>query len=119
LAGGVLRRETHAFTIIPQQSLPSLSAVAQTTTITETPRPLATVTFARLAPATQAGFERAVAMLHSIWFDQADAAFADVAQTIHLRVGVLGPRMTAMGNPMARVVPRGTPGAGIAWARMT
>src|SRR5262245_55617774 len=58
------------------------------------------------AAGTQPKFERAVAMLHSFWFEQADAAFADVIKSDSTcAMGYWGRAMTAMGNPMARVAP--------------
>jgi tetratricopeptide (TPR) repeat protein len=58
------------------------------------------------APAVQPQFERAVAMLHSFWFDAADAAFAEVARAdSSCALAYWGRAMTLMGNPMTRVSP--------------
>jgi tetratricopeptide (TPR) repeat protein len=68
---------------------------------------LGTVSFAvTCAPATQPRFERAVAMLHSFWFDAADRAFADIARSDSTcALAYWGRAMTLMGNPMARTAP--------------
>jgi hypothetical protein len=56
------------------------------------------------AAATQPKFERAVAMLHSFWFDQADQAFADImASDPTCALAYWGRAMTNMGNPMTRL----------------
>jgi tetratricopeptide (TPR) repeat protein len=58
------------------------------------------------APSVQPRFERAVAMLHSFWFEAADAAFAEIAQADSAcALAYWGRAMTLMGNPMARVSP--------------
>jgi tetratricopeptide (TPR) repeat protein len=58
------------------------------------------------APATQPKFERAVAMLHSFWFDAADKAFADIiASDPTCAMAYWGRAMTLMGNPMTRSAP--------------
>jgi len=51
-------------------------------------------------------FEQAVAMLHSFWFEQAAAAFQEVAtQDPACAMAHWGVAMTLLGNPMARVSP--------------
>jgi tetratricopeptide (TPR) repeat protein len=51
-------------------------------------------------------FERAVAMLHSFWFNEALATFQEVAAADPgCAMAQWGIAMTAMGNPMARVMP--------------
>jgi hypothetical protein len=58
------------------------------------------------AAAVQPRFERAVAMLHSFWFEAADAAFAEVARAdSSCALAYWGRAMTLMGNPMGRVSP--------------
>jgi tetratricopeptide (TPR) repeat protein len=58
------------------------------------------------APAVAARFERAVAMLHSFWFDAAEAAFDEViAADPGCAMAHWGRAMTFMGNPMAQVSP--------------
>lgn len=58
------------------------------------------------SPAAQAQFGRAVAMLHSFWFEAADAAFAGIVQAdSNCALAYWGRAMTLMGNPMARVSP--------------
>jgi tetratricopeptide (TPR) repeat protein len=58
------------------------------------------------APEARADFERAVAMLHSFWFAQAEAAFRDVAAADPgCAMASWGLAMTLWGNPMARVAP--------------
>src|SRR5687768_17790892 len=68
---------------------------------------LGTVSFAvTCAPATQPRFERAVAMLHSFWFDAADRAFAEIARSDSTcALAYWGRAMTLMGNPMTRTAP--------------
>jgi hypothetical protein len=65
---------------------------------------LGTVSFpVTCAPATQPRFERAVAMLHSFWFDAADKAFSDIIGTDSTcALAHWGRAMTLMGNPMTR-----------------
>lgn len=56
--------------------------------------------------ATQPKFERAVAMLHSFWFDAADAAFTDIMSADSACAMVYwGRAVTMMANPMARAAP--------------
>ncbi len=51
-------------------------------------------------------FERAVAMLHSFWFDRAEHAFRDVAAADpSCMMAQWGIAMTAWGNPMTRAAP--------------
>lgn len=51
-------------------------------------------------------FERAVAMLHSFWFDAAEGAFREVAEADPAcAMAHWGVAMTLMGNPMARAAP--------------
>jgi tetratricopeptide (TPR) repeat protein len=58
------------------------------------------------APEVQPRFERAVAMLHSFWFDQAQGAFEEVAVADpSCAMAHWGIAMTLLGNPMARVSP--------------
>jgi len=68
---------------------------------------LGSVSFAvSCAPATRPQFERAVAMLHSFWFDQADKAFDAIARTDSAcALAYWGRAMTLMGNPMTRQSP--------------
>jgi hypothetical protein len=52
------------------------------------------------APAVQPTFDRAVAMLHSFWFEQANAAFEEVAKgDPSCAMAHWGIAMTALGNP--------------------
>ncbi|MFN2384033.1 MAG: hypothetical protein ABR559_07185 [Gemmatimonadota bacterium] len=54
----------------------------------------------------QPEFERAVAMLHSFWFEQAQAAFEQVAASDpQCAMAHWGLAMTLLGNPMARISP--------------
>ena len=54
--------------------------------------------------ATQPRFERAVAMLHSFWFEQADQAFSEIiASDPACALAYWGKAMTLMGNPMTRL----------------
>jgi tetratricopeptide (TPR) repeat protein len=54
----------------------------------------------------QKPFERAVAMLHSFWFEQAEAAFTDVAtRDPGCAMAYWGMAMTFWGNPMTRAAP--------------
>ena len=56
------------------------------------------------APATQPKFERAVAMLHSFWFEAADKAFSDIiASDSSCALAYWGRAITLMGNPMTRL----------------
>jgi tetratricopeptide (TPR) repeat protein len=58
------------------------------------------------APAVTARFERAVAMLHSFWFDAAESAFSEViAADEGCAMAHWGRAMTLMGNPMAQASP--------------
>jgi tetratricopeptide (TPR) repeat protein len=58
------------------------------------------------APAAAAEFERAVAALHSFWFETADAAFRRVAEADpSCAMAHWGRAMTMMGNPMTRAAP--------------
>jgi tetratricopeptide (TPR) repeat protein len=58
------------------------------------------------APGVQEEFNRAAAMLHSFWFEQADAAFQAVAQADPgCAMAWWGRAMTLWGNPMTRVAP--------------
>lgn len=68
---------------------------------------LGSVSFAvSCAPTSQPQFERAVAMLHSFWFEQADKAFADIARADSTcALAYWGRAMTMMGNPMTRQSP--------------
>jgi tetratricopeptide (TPR) repeat protein len=51
-------------------------------------------------------FEQAVAMLHSFWFEQAEAAFGEVAaRDPSCAMAHWGVAMTLLGNPMARQSP--------------
>ncbi len=57
-------------------------------------------------PGVQEEFERGVAMLHSFWFPQAEAAFRDVAEADPAcAMAWWGLAMTLWGNPMARMAP--------------
>jgi hypothetical protein len=59
------------------------------------------------APAAAPRFERAVAMLHSFWFEAAEAAFDEViALDADCAMAHWGRAMTLMGNPMTRSAPR-------------
>jgi tetratricopeptide (TPR) repeat protein len=61
------------------------------------------------APGTQPKFERAVAMLHSFWFDAATTAFGDIIKSDSTcALAYWGSAMTLMGNPMTRVGPNAT-----------
>lgn len=68
---------------------------------------LGSVTFpVSCAPEVQEGFAGAVAMLHSFWFAEADAAFREVlAADPDCAMAHWGRAMTAWGNPMARGAP--------------
>jgi tetratricopeptide (TPR) repeat protein len=58
------------------------------------------------APGTQPKFERAVAMLHSFWFDAATTAFADLTKSDSTcAMAYWGGAMTLLGNPMTRIGP--------------
>ena len=58
------------------------------------------------APAVQADFDRAVAMLHSFWFEEAEQAFRGVAEADPgCAMAHWGVAMTLWGNPMARAAP--------------
>lgn len=60
-------------------------------------------------PAVQGEFNRAAAMLHSFWFDQADAAFQGVIQADPgCAMAWWGRAMTLWGNPMTRAAPSET-----------
>lgn len=71
------------------------------------PEKLGNVSFdVTCAAATRPKFERAVAMLHSFWFDAADKAFSDIiASDSTCALAYWGRAMTTMGNPMTRVGP--------------
>jgi tetratricopeptide (TPR) repeat protein len=71
------------------------------------PETLGSVTFATsCTPAVADRFERAVAMLHSFWFDQAVRTFSEVAaEDPSCAMAHWGTAMTLMGNPMARAMP--------------
>jgi tetratricopeptide (TPR) repeat protein len=58
------------------------------------------------SPDVQPTFERAVAMLHSFWFEQADAAFTEIVR-LDSTCGMAywGRAVTMMANPMARAAP--------------
>jgi tetratricopeptide (TPR) repeat protein len=57
-------------------------------------------------PGTQPRFERAVAMLHSFWFEAADTAFAQIIQSDPgCAMAYWGRAMGMMGNPMTRAAP--------------
>ncbi|MBW3629680.1 MAG: tetratricopeptide repeat protein [Gemmatimonadetes bacterium] len=59
-------------------------------------------------PAVVPGFERAVAMLHSFWFSEAESAFREVAaRDPACAMARWGIAMTLLGNPMTRVAPSG------------
>jgi tetratricopeptide (TPR) repeat protein len=68
---------------------------------------LGTVSFpTSCAPEVQSDFDRAMAMLHSFWFEEADAAFAEVAAADpECGMAHWGRAMTAWGNPMTRAAP--------------
>jgi hypothetical protein len=68
---------------------------------------LGKVTFAvTCAPGIQPKVERAVAMLHSFWFEAATTAFMDIAAADSTcAMAYWGGAMTIMGNPMTRVGP--------------
>jgi tetratricopeptide (TPR) repeat protein len=68
---------------------------------------LGTVTFpSSCAAAVADDVERAVAMLHSFWFDAADRAFKEIAAADPAcAMARWGTAMTLMGNPMARTLP--------------
>jgi tetratricopeptide (TPR) repeat protein len=58
------------------------------------------------APEVQTEFERAVAMLHSFWFEAADAAFKEISATDpKCALAHWGTAVTLLGNPMTRVAP--------------
>lgn len=58
------------------------------------------------SPGVQADFNRATAMLHSFWFEQAEAAFQAVATADPgCAMARWGRAMTLWGNPMTRVAP--------------
>lgn len=57
-------------------------------------------------PAVQPQFERAVAMLHSFWFEAADAAFTEILRAdSSCAMAYWGRAVTMMANPMARAAP--------------
>jgi hypothetical protein len=68
---------------------------------------LGTVSFpTSCAPEVQADFDRAVAMLHSFWFPEAEATFRAVAEADPgCGMAHWGVAMTLWGNPMARIPP--------------
>lgn len=68
---------------------------------------LGTVSFpTSCAPEVQGDFDRAVAMLHSFWFDEAQAAFESVAeQDPDCAMAHWGIAMNSWGNPMTRAEP--------------
>ena len=58
------------------------------------------------APGIQPRFERAVAMLHSFWFDAANAAFGEIIKADSTcALAHWGRAVTLMGNPMTRIGP--------------
>jgi tetratricopeptide (TPR) repeat protein len=65
---------------------------------------LGSVTFpVSCSATTKPKFERAVAMLHSFWFEQADRAFSEIiASDSTCALAYWGRAMTLMGNPMTR-----------------
>jgi tetratricopeptide (TPR) repeat protein len=65
---------------------------------------LGSVTFpVSCSAASKPKFERAVAMLHSFWFDQADRAFSEIiASDSTCALAYWGRAITMMGNPMTR-----------------
>ncbi|HSJ10593.1 MAG TPA: bacterial transcriptional activator domain-containing protein [Longimicrobiales bacterium] len=71
---------------------------------------LGRVTFAvSCATSVQPRFERAVAMLHSFWFDAAEEAFAEIlAADPECAMAHWGRAVTLMGNPMTRASPPAT-----------
>lgn len=68
---------------------------------------LGTVSFpVSCVTAVQPAFDRAAAMLHSFWFEEADAAFREVAEADPgCAMAWWGRAMTLWGNPMTRVAP--------------
>jgi len=68
---------------------------------------LGKVTFSvSCSPAVQPQFERAVAMLHSFWFEAADAAFIEILRADSAcAMAYWGRAVTMMANPMARSAP--------------
>ena len=68
---------------------------------------LGNVSFAvTCAPGIQPKFERAVAMLHSFWFDAATTAFTEIAKADSTcALAYWGRAIALMGNPMTRVAP--------------
>lgn len=70
----------------------------------EHPQVIGTVSFpTSCAPAVQPGINRAVAMLHSFWFEQANAAFSEVAAADSTcAIAAWGIAMTQWGNPFVR-----------------
>jgi hypothetical protein len=69
---------------------------------------LGTVSFVTTcAPAVQPRFERAVAMLHSFWFNAADSAFLSIQRDDPTcAMAYWGTALTRMGNPMTRAAPQ-------------
>lgn len=58
------------------------------------------------APGVQPRFEKAVAMLHSFWFDAAEKAFSEILETdAGCAMAHWGRAINLMGNPMTRVSP--------------
>jgi tetratricopeptide (TPR) repeat protein len=83
------------------------AATAQEHAHTGTPGKLGKVEFeVTCAAEVQPKFERAVAMLHSFWFDAADAAFKEInAADPNCAMAYWGTAVTLQGNPMTRVSP--------------
>ncbi|MEX2177459.1 MAG: hypothetical protein WD801_02035 [Gemmatimonadaceae bacterium] len=71
------------------------------------PATVGNVSFAvSCAPGIQPRFERAVAMLHSFWFEAASDAFEQIAAADSTcAMAYWGSAMTLMGNPMTRMAP--------------
>lgn len=81
---------------------------------------LGTVSFANsCSEAVQPYLQRAVALLHSFWWEEADAAFADVlARDPHCAIATWGIATVAIGNPFSSgATPAGTQKALVAIAR--
>lgn len=58
------------------------------------------------SPAVQPAFDRAVAMLHSFWFERAEAEFREIAAAdTRCAMAQWGIAMTLWGNPMTRAAP--------------
>src|SRR5437762_14318356 len=76
---------------------------ARAQTIGKPPEQLGRVSFANsCAPAAQATFERAVALLHSFWWQEGEKAFREVLERDpHCAIATWGIATILIGNPFA------------------